>query len=138
MINSGYSQYQKIKLKRNRLAYFTLIIITIIIGLISRTEIVPEIIYPYLGDYLYAILFFLIIGFLFNRMKSLKVAIVSILVCYLIEIFQLYDADWINTIRNNKLGALIFGSGFLWSDLVCYTLGGITGYILESVYFNKK
>ena len=125
-------------MKRSRLAYFTLIIITIIIGLISRTEIVPKIVYPYLGDYLYAILFFLIIGFLFNKTKSLKVAIVSILVCYLIEIFQLYDADWINTIRNNKPGALIFGSGFLWSDLVSYTLGGITGYILESVYFNKK
>ena len=115
-----------------------LIIITIIIGLISRTKIIPEIIYSYLGDYLYTLMCFLIIGFLFNKTESLKVALISILLCYLVEIFQLYQADWINSIRSNKLGGLILGYGFLWSDMVSYTLGGITGYILESIYYNKK
>ena len=138
-INKVHHNYQKkFILKRNRLTYLILLIITILIGLLSRSEIVPKIIYPYLGDYLYALLFFLIIGFLFHKTSSVKVAIVSILLCYIIEIFQLYQADWINTIRNNKLGGLLLGYGFLWSDIVCYTLGGITGYILEIIYFNKK
>ncbi|WP_199851616.1 ribosomal maturation YjgA family protein [Brumimicrobium mesophilum] len=108
------------------------------LGLFSRTEFVPKIVYPYLGDYFYAIMIFVIVGFLFNKTTSLKVAIASILICYGIEILQLYQADWINEIRSHRLGALVLGSGFLWSDLVCYTLGGTTGYVLERLFFRKK
>lgn len=114
-----------------------LIIITIILGLISRAKTIPVIIYPYLGDYLYALMCFLIVGFLYNKSKSLKIVLISILLCYLIEVFQLYQADWINNIRSHKLGGLILGYGFLWSDIVSYTLGGMTGFILETIYYNK-
>lgn len=124
-------------MKRNRLSYFILIIIVIGIGLFSRSRWIPEIIYPYLGDYLYAIMFFFITGFLFPEMKILKVAFLSILICYLIEAFQLYEANWINKIRSYKIGGLILGFGFLWSDIISYTLGGITGYIFERIYYKK-
>ena len=107
-------------------------------GLLSRTEFVPQIIYPYLGDYLYAIMIFVIVGILFNKTTSLKIAIASILICFGIEILQLYQADWINQIRSHRLGALVLGSGFLRSDLVCYTFGGITGYALETKYYRNK
>lgn len=125
-------------MKRIRIIYLILIIITILLGLLSRTEIVPKIIYPYLGDYLYSLMCFFIIAFLFNKMRPIQVALISILVCYSIEILQLYQADWIENIRNYKLGGLLLGHGFLWSDLVSYTLGGISGYILESMYYNRK
>lgn len=128
----------KMKLKRNRFVYLTLIIITILIGLLSRTELVSKTIPLLFGDYLYGLLLFWIVGLLYNKTGSLKVALVSILLCYLIETFQIYQADWINNIRSNKLGALILGHGFLWNDIISYTLGGITGYILETIYFNKK
>lgn len=42
---------------------------------------------------------------------------------YGIELSQLYHALWIDAIRNTTLGGLIIGFGFLWSDLVCYTIG---------------
>ena len=82
-------------------------------------------------------MFFFIIAFVFNELDSLRVAILSVVFCYGIELFQLYDARWINEIRANKLGSLILGKGFLWSDMLCYTLGGITGFLFES-YFLKK
>lgn len=107
------------------------------LGLLSRTEIVPKIVYPYLGDYLYAVMIYVIVGLFFNRTSSLKVTIASILICFGIEFLQLYQADWINEIRNHRLGALVLGSGFLWSDLVCYTLGGTTGYILEKLHYRN-
>ena len=91
-----------------------------------------------MGDYLYAILFYLIFGFLFPNKKPVQILVVSVLCCYGIEVLQLYQADWINKIRSYKIGGLLLGYGFLWSDIVCYTLGGITGYILEVIYFNKK
>ena len=124
-------------MKRNRKIYLGLIIITIIIGILSRTNLIPELIYPYVGDFFYALMFFFIIGFLFPNVKTLKIALISISICYIIELFQLYQSDWINNIRNNKLGGLILGFGFLWSDIISYTLGGFTGFIFEKIYQSR-
>ena len=121
-------------MRRNRKIYLGLIIITIIVGILSRTNLIPELIYPYVGDFLYALMFFFIIGFLFPNMKTFKTTLISIGICYIIELFQLYQSDWINNIRNNKLGGLILGFGFLWSDIISYTLGGFTGFIFEKIY----
>jgi len=92
-----------------------------------------------LGDYLYAILIFFIIGFLFPKIKIYQVAVTSIIICYGIEFFQLYNADWIQGIRNHTIGKLILGQGFLYSDIISYTVGGITGYALEIwLLYTKK
>ncbi len=122
---------------RNRKLYLILVITTIGVGLLSRTRFVPDVIYPYVGDYLYAVMVFFIMGFLFPTTNSQKVAITSVFICYLIEFLQLYQAEWITAVRSNKLGALVLGSGFLWSDVICYTFGGITGYVLERLFYRK-
>lgn len=122
---------------RNRLHYFLFIILTVALGLFSRSRFIPELIYPYLGDVLYALMFFFIVGFLFPRMSTLGVFLLSVGCCFLIEVSQLYQAEWINAIRQNRLGGLILGYGFLWSDLVSYTIGGMLGALLESVYVRR-
>lgn len=119
-------------LKRNRILYLALIIFTIGIGLMSRASFVPQSVLPYLGDILYTLMFYFIFGFLFPEMPRAKVAMISIGLCFLIEISQLYQADWINELRANRLGGLILGFGFRWSDLLCYTIGGLWGYGLET------
>ena len=105
---------------KSRLIYFILIVVGILLGLSSRRiALVPAI----TGDVLWAIMVFLMIRFLFIR-KSLKfVALISLSFCYLIEMSQLYHEPWIDRIRNTSLGALVLGHGFLWSDLLAYTLG---------------
>jgi len=125
-------------MKRNRTAYFVFICATIIIGLLSRKAFPPSFIDPYLGDFLYALMFFFIVGFLFPQMKSPKVAMVSIVICYLIECLQLCEADWLNHLRSYKIGGLILGYGFLWSDIVSYTFGGLFGYFLEKIILNEN
>lgn len=77
----------------------------------------------YAGDTLWALTVFLGIGFLAPTMPTFKVAIVSVLFSYFIEVGQLYQAPWINHLRHTVLGGLILGNGFLWSDLLCYTVG---------------
>lgn len=119
------------QINRNRGLYFFLIISTIVIGLASRSSFIPRAIYSYLGDVLYALMCYFIIGFLFPRMDPLKVALVSVLLCSLIEISQLYKADWIMQIRQTRLGGLILGLGFLWSDLISYFIGGLMGLGFE-------
>ena len=123
---------------RNRLHYIFFIFITIALGLLSRTSITPQFIYPYLGDTFYALLIYFGFGFLFPK-KSLKsIFILAVGFCVAIEISQLYQADWINVLRSYKLGGLILGFGFLWSDLVCYVIGSVMGFALERKLFSKS
>jgi membrane-anchored glycerophosphoryl diester phosphodiesterase (GDPDase) len=82
-------------------------------------------------------MYFFIVGFLFPKMKSVRVAVISIVICYLTETLQLYQADWIESIRDTMIGAVVLGFGFLWSDLLMYTFGGMTGYFLEKRLNNR-
>jgi glycopeptide antibiotics resistance protein len=123
---------------RNRPLYFLLILITIAVGLFSRSGYVPEPITPYAGDILYTTMYFFVIGWLFPTMSARKVAALSILLCFGIEVLQLYQADWIEKIRAYKLGGLILGHGFLWSDLLCYSIGGCLGWMVEEAIQRRE
>ena len=66
---------------------------------------------------------FLLFGLFFNRKSTKWVSIAALTFSYGIEISQLYHAPWIDALRAYSLGGLILGFGFLWSDLVCYSVG---------------
>ena len=55
----------------------------------------------------------------------------SLLFCYFIEVSQLYQAGWINNLRNTTIGGLILGHGFLWSDILAYSFGVTIATIIE-------
>ena len=105
--------------------------IVTVLGLLSRTPLVPEFIYPYLGDILYALLFYLIFGFLFPRKNWKWVGAVSLSYCFVIELSQFYHAPWIDAIRQTRPGGLLLGFQFIWSDLFAYTAGVLIGILLE-------
>ena len=123
----------RVNVKRNRLGYFVAGCVVVALGLSSRryAASLPEFLARYAGDTLYATMIFIGFGFLFPRWRSLRVAVVSLIFCYAIEVSQLYHAPWIDTIRHTRVGGLVLGYGFLWSDLLCYTLGVILGFVLE-------
>lgn len=124
-------------MKRNRLLYLILTIIVMILGLLSRKiSGLPKIIELYSGDILWALMVFLLFAFLFNKKSTIFIISWAIICSYSIEISQLYHAPWIDAIRNTVLGGLILGFGFLWSDLVCYTIGVIIGIIID-IMINK-
>jgi len=126
-------------LTRNRSIYSLLVVITIATGLASRhfSGILPHWVQLYLGDTLWALMVFLLFGFIFHKKSTLWVAIAAITFSYCIEISQLYHASWIDTLRANPLGGLVLGFGFLWSDMVCYTLGVGFGYIMEKLFLKR-
>lgn len=124
-------------MKRNKLLYLLLTIIVMLLGLLSRKiEGLPEIISLYSEDILWALMVFLLFAFLFNKKSTIFIISWAIICSYSIEISQLYHAPWIDAIRNTVLGGLILGFGFLWSDLVCYTIGIIIGIIID-IIINK-
>ena len=103
------------------------------LGLLSRrySELLPGFIVQYVGDTLWALAAFLGIGLLLPRWSTLNVAALALLFSYAIEVSQLYQVPWINQIRHTLLGGLILGYGFLWSDLICYTVGIVGGAAAE-------
>lgn len=119
------------KINRNRNTYFFFLLITITLGLFSRASFIPKLIYPYLGDFLYTIMVFILVGIFSQKSSSSTNAITAVLICYSIELLQLYQGKWIMEIRSYPIGRLILGEGFLWSDIVTYSLAGVTCYFLE-------
>lgn len=122
---------------RNRPLYLFFLVFTIGTGLASRhfSGFLPHWVQLYSGDALWALMVFLLLGFFFHRKSTLWVAIAALAFSFSIEISQLYHAFWIDALRSNPLGGLVLGFGFLWSDLVCYTVGVGFGLVVEKVFY---
>lgn len=116
-------------MKNSRLRYFCIVLLVIFLGICSRKiEGIPL----FIGDLLYAIMIFYVVKMLFIKNTAIKSAVIAILICYSIEFFQLYQADWITTIRKSLLGRYVLGEGFLWSDILAYTFGVAIAYFIDS------
>ena len=119
--------------KRNGFAYFILVITVMILGLGVRRFSVyfPNWINLYFGDVLWALMIFFIFGLLFRTRETRWVTAGALLFSYSIEISQLYHSQWIDLLRKTRIGGLVLGYGFLWSDLVSYTVGIGVGVLIE-------
>ncbi|OPA42528.1 hypothetical protein BHL07_06480 [Bacillus cereus] len=126
--------------KRNRVVYALFTIVIIILGLSSRkfAFALPHLLNDYLGDALWALMIFTGFGFLFPKTETKKLVFISLMFCYGIEVSQLYHAEWIDNIRATTLGGLVLGYGFLWSDLVAYTIGVGVGFLFEFIVRTNK
>lgn len=126
-------------MKRSRVLYCIFIVITMILGLLSRKiSYLPYVIKAYSGDVLWALMIFFIVAFIFNEKKSVIVSIIALGFSYVIEFSQLYHSQWIDSIRSTILGGLILGFGFLWSDILCYTIGVLSGICIEKLIIKKS
>ena len=121
--------------KRSRPTYGMLIILAAICGLASRSAwaaALPRCVQTYAGDTLWALALFLGLAFSFPTLATMRIALLTLVLSYAVEISQFYQADWINAIRGTRIGGLILGFGFKWSDLLCYTVGcglGVAGEV---------
>lgn len=125
--------------ERSRLINAIAFFIVILLGLSSRnySNMMPKWIGDYAGDTLWALMVFLGMGFLFKKWSALRVGLTALLFSFAIEASQLYHAPWIDGIRKTRLGALVLGFGFLWSDLACYTAGILIGMLFERLIIEK-
>jgi hypothetical protein len=113
---------------KSRITYFVFIIVTIIVGLLSRHyAFIPA----FIGDILWALMVYFIMRFIFVDKSYLFTIVASEGFCYVIEFSQLYKAPWIDELRLTLFGRLVLGSTFLWSDLLCYTAGIALGVLID-------
>ncbi|WP_270647593.1 DUF2809 domain-containing protein [Paeniclostridium hominis] len=120
---------------KNRISYFIITIIIMFMGLLSRKFmfIFPRNIAPFIGDMLWAMMVYFGFRFLFPKLNITKSLVLAFLFSFSIEISQLYQAQWINNIRNTIIGGLILGHGFLFEDLISYIIGIILGCAVDKL-----
>ena len=107
--------------------------LTIFMGLLSRKiSAIPTI----TGDVLYAVMIYWLSRFLFTRKSLLFSFTTTLIFCFAIEFLQLVQHPLLIWIRNNPLLRLVFGQGFLWSDLVAYCLGTVGAACID--YLNYQ
>jgi hypothetical protein len=81
----------------------------------------------YAPDSLWALMILCLAVTLWPR-RSLRVTIaISLGFCILIECSQLLQPPILVTLRATRIGGLVLGRGFLWSDIVCYAVGVALG-----------
>lgn len=120
--------------RRSRLKLFLLLLIVIAAGLFSRSgdaSVLPEFVQEYAGDTLWALALYICLAFISPEAGAGEIFFISLVISFAIEFSQLYQADWINSVRDTKPGGLILGFGFKWSDLLCYIAGILTGFVVD-------
>ncbi len=125
---------------RNQFLYFIAGCVIVVLGLSVRRQAdwYPKFVADYAGDALWALMIFVGVGFLMPRWASFRAALVAYSFCFVIELSQLYHAPWIDGLRHTRLGGLILGYGFLWSDLLCYAAGVAVGWLVELAVLQSR
>lgn len=128
---------------KRRILYIVFALLTIVLGLASRKygQALPTWLATYSGDTLWALAIFFVWSAIVPARPLLRRALVALSIACVVEVSQLYQAPWINDIRQTTLGSLVLGHGFLWSDLVCYVAGvglGIFFELLAGFFMKRK
>jgi Protein of unknown function (DUF2809) len=121
-----------------RLLYVGVTIVWMLIGLASRRYTQSgDFIHDYLGDAIWAGMIYFGFKMFFPTLSAQKTGLLSLLFTYSIEISQLCQAAWLNSLRHTLLGGLVLGFGFLWSDLVMYFLGIMAAMLGDRFYLGR-
>lgn len=121
-----------------KLMYLILFIFCVWLALATRQHkhYFHPLIVKYGGDVIWAGMFLFLLRIFFTKIALWKLAIINYILGVLDECSQLITVDWFVAIRQTKLGKLMLGVGFVWSDLVCYAIGTFLVFLI--IYFMEK
>jgi hypothetical protein len=123
------------KARKLRMCYLSGIAVLIALGLLSRrVRFVPAA----CGDALWAMMVYCCFRIVLIRKPMIISAVAALITSFAIEFSQMLTPDWLVKIRSTFLGHMLLGQGFLWIDLLAYTIGiavvyGITAFIRQGV-----
>lgn len=115
-------------------------LVILAIGLSSRTILrpwSPEWMLLYGGDVFWAAALYGLLAMLGCNAHPNRVLILTYLIAVVIELSQLYQAPWINQIRQTIPFNFILGQGFLWSDLAAYAMGAIGMSLIDRMWLRR-
>ncbi len=117
----------------NRPAFVSLALGTIVLGLAvhffgSGLAAAPR---DVIGDVLWAAMIAWWIGAIAPRSPLRVRAIVAIGFCFAVELSQLYNTPWLDSLRHTTIGLLTLGTGFDPRDLLAYATGVLIAALME-------
>ena len=65
-------------------------------------------------------------------------AMAALITSFAVEFSQMLTMPWLVRVRSTFLGHMLLGQGFLWSDLLAYTLGIVVIYLITFTAENNK
>ena len=117
-----------------RVFYIIAIALLIVLGLSSRkVAFLPD----ETGDGLWAMALFCFLRLIFVNTKLKDIAIVTLVLSFLVEFSQLIRWEWVVAIRSTFIGHMILGQGFVWLDLLAYSIGVIVIYFAARAYESR-
>ncbi len=130
-----------VKPERRRLLQVGATVAVIALGLASRAypQLLPAALGKYPGDALWAMMIVFALGAIATRMRTWKLALYCLLICFGVEFGQLIQMPWIVELRAHPLGHLVLGSTFGWADLIAYTVGvAIAALVDKAALFKRR
>ena len=125
---------------RSRVKLFFLLLLVVAAGLFSRSEhasVLPVFLQTYAGDTLWALALYIVLAFVSPSAGSKELLMLSVIIAFAVEFSQLYQAEWINSVRHTRAGGLLLGYGFKWSDLLCYSSGILLCFVIDNQRRNR-
>ncbi|XAM00997.1 DUF2809 domain-containing protein [Phycisphaeraceae bacterium D3-23] len=117
-------------LGKQRAMYFSVAVAAVPIGLIARSfrtgadaSTPVGFVATYLGDVLWAVLFFFVFAGVLPRWRTGALAGLTLGVTVGIELSQLYHGEPLATLRGFGPTRFLLGTNFLWSDVLCLVVG---------------
>lgn len=127
---------------RKRKIFIMLLIMTIICGILSRVFHTGSPMFDkYLGDALYAIMFYLFFGIAWINIAPMQNAIITMISMTGIELFQLTLIPLSMSRSSNffiKVTSILLGTRFSVYDIISYIIGIIAIYCLDKFYLDTK
>ena len=117
---------------KRRIVYFLLFVFCTWLALATRLhkEYFHPLIVTYGGDIIWAGMFLFLLRIFFTKTTLWKLVLFNYLLGVADECSQLITAPWFVAIRQTKLGKLMLGVGFVWSDLMCYAIGTLLAWMI--------
>lgn len=124
---------------KRRIVYFLLFVFCTWLALATRLhkEYFHPLIVTYGGDIIWAGMFLFLLRIFFTKTTLWKLVLFNYLLGVADECSQLITAPWFVAIRQTKLGKLMLGVGFVWSDLMCYAIGTLLAWMIVFVIERK-
>ncbi len=115
---------------KTRLWYLSGIVILIAFGLLSRkVSFIPDA----FGDALWAMAVYCLWRIVLVRKRYFTAAAAALLTAFSIEFSQLLQMDRLVRLRSTFLGHMLLGQGFLWTDLIAYTVGIVCIFLVSVI-----
>jgi hypothetical protein len=129
------------RLSQRRAVYIICLVVVSGAGIASRVFYLGHpLLDKYLGDAVYAIFFYLLLGIIWDRWQPRTKAGLTLAFVLVVEVFQLTSIPLQFSQSDSfclRFASILLGTRFAWWDIVAYLVGIAGIYLLDRLYISN-